>query len=98
MPEMTTQTVTVTKGTPEWAFLVACRALALLKAAGAPTASVTLYPDGSGNLRIPHAEVGVLSAEVRAKIPRLVGSYRFDFQEAADLVLHQCQGFSHGML
>lgn len=94
-PGRETRTITVVKGSPEWAFLAALRALEVLKADGALAATVTLHVDGSGALRIPHDVIAGMSPEVRARVPKLAGSYRYDFQEAKDLVIHQCQGFAY---
>ncbi len=95
MSDPKTLTLTITQGTPEWAFIAACRALETIEArASRPTlASVTLYADGSGELRIPARDVEAAS---QVDLIELTGSRRVGLDpDDTDLVIYQCSGFAY---
>lgn len=93
--EIKTKTITIVQGSPEWAFIAACRALAKIQAGAsrAVYATVTLYADGSGELRVPKEDVDALG---EVDLTELTGSHRpgWDPNEE-DLVITQCQGFAY---
>ncbi len=90
-----TRTLTVIQGTPAWAFQAALQALEALSARGVKAATVTLYSDGSGELRIPKRELPSLAERLTPEeLFDLVGSQRLDPFEGEDLVIRQCQGFA----
>lgn len=96
-PAPQTRSLTIKQGTPEWAFIAACRALQAIKAGGAGTASVRLFADGSGELRIPRQELKRLANRMKPEtLFDLVGSERIDSSdvEEQDFVVRQCGGFA----
>jgi hypothetical protein len=91
-PEILRQTIEIAQGTPRWAFLAALQALEALTASGASEATVTLYADGSGELRIPGPQLARLKLSP-SQVYDLVGSVRRDDDES-DVVIRQCGGFA----
>ncbi len=95
MDEPKTLTLTITQGTPEWAFIAACRALQAIEAGAARQilASVQLYADGSGELRIPARDVEAVS---QVDLIELTGSRRPGLDpDDPELVIDQCYGFAY---